>query len=146
MTATPLLAPPAASRSRESWTTVIRAPRDTGLNEGGQGGGVLIGVDAAGAGVDLRHRSPADFGKKLREMRSGFLTADVLDVGASHALVGYRFAVLEADAPRLGAADVEADHDVVGLGGAGRVFAGRDGAGRNSIGRDGIGRDGGRTG
>src|SRR6478609_9681140 len=93
--------------------------RGVRLDKGGQGGGVLLGVDPAGAGVDLCHGSAADLGEKLREMRSGFGAADVLDVGAPHTLVCYRFPVLEADAPGFGAADVESDHDAVGPGGTG---------------------------
>ena len=91
-------------------------PRGVRLDEGGQGGGVLSRCRSRRRRRRRGHGTPADFGEKFRQVRRGFLAADVLDVGASHALVGHRFPVLEADAPRLGAADVEADHDVVGWG------------------------------
>jgi hypothetical protein len=81
---------------------------------------VFVGVDAAGSCINIGHGSPANLCEQLRHMCRRFFAADVLDVGTADDFVGDRLAVLEAYAPRLGAADVQADDYSFGRNGVDR--------------------------
>ena len=54
--------------------------RDEGLDQPGQGGGVIVGVDSPGPRVHPRHGARSDPGKKVRQVAGRFLTGDVLYV------------------------------------------------------------------
>ncbi|GAA4028876.1 hypothetical protein GCM10023063_08250 [Arthrobacter methylotrophus] len=63
---------------------------DMGFDQFGEGAGIGVGIDSAGAGKDAVHGASTDQGEELREILGRRLSADVLDVGAAGAFVADR--------------------------------------------------------